>query len=149
MKGIDIFMDNELYILNSINKGIKMGMDSISTIAEKVGDGNFKDDLLFQYDKYNDILNKVNAELKNHNDFPSELPPMQKVMGYFDIQLSTINDKSNSHIAEMLIKGTNMGIIEGVKLKNQNPTASEPIQNILDEFIKFQENNVEKLKKYL
>ena len=28
-------MDNELYILNSINKGIKMGMDSISTIAEK------------------------------------------------------------------------------------------------------------------
>ena len=142
-------MNNEVYILNEINKGIKMGMDSISTIAEKVGDGNFKDDLLFQYDKYNDILNKVNAELKNHNDFPAELPPIQKVMGYVDIQLSTINDKSNSHIAEMLIKGTNMGIIEGVKLKNQNPTASEPVKNILDEFIKFQENNVEKLKKYL
>ncbi len=142
-------MNNELYILNEVNKGIKMGMDSISTIAEKVGDGNFKDDLLFQYDKYNDILNKVNAELKNYNDFPSELPPMQKIMGYVDIQVSTLNDKSNSHIAEMLIKGTNMGIIEGVKLKNQNPTTSEPVQNILDEFIKFQENNVEKLKKYL
>lgn len=142
-------MNNEVYILNEINKGIKMGMDSISTIAEKVGDGNFKDDLLFQYDKYNDILNKVNSELKNYNDFPAELPPMQKVMGYVDIQVSTINDKSNSHIAEMLIKGTNMGIIEGVKLKNQNPTASEPVKNILDEFIKFQENNVEKLKKYL
>lgn len=142
-------MNNEVYILNEINKGIKMGMDSISTIAEKVGDGNFKDDLLFQYDKYNDILNKVNSELKNYNDFPAELPPMQKIMGYVDIQVSTINDKSNSHIAEMLIKGTNMGIIEGVKLKNQNPTASESVKNILDEFIKFQENNVEKLKKYL
>lgn len=142
-------MDNSQYILNEINKGIKMGMDSISTIAEKVGDGNFKDDLLFQYDKYNDILNKVNAELKNYNDFPAELPPMQKVMGYVDIQVSTLSDKSNSHIAEMLIKGTNMGIIEGVKLKNQNPDADVKIQNILDEFIKFQENNVEKLKKYL
>lgn len=142
-------MDNSQYILNEINKGIKMGMDSISTIAEKVGDGNFKDDLLFQYDKYNDILNKVNAELKNYNDFPAELPPMQKVMGYVDIQVSTLSDKSNSHIAEMLIKGTNMGIIDGVKLKNQNPDADVKIQNILDEFIKFQENNVEKLKKYL
>jgi len=142
-------MDNGQYILNEINKGIKMGMDSISTITEKVGDGNFKDDLLFQYDKYNDILNKVNAELKNYNDFPAELPPMQKMMGYVDIQMSTITDKSNSHIAEMLIKGTNMGIIEGVKLKNQNPNADTKIQNILDEFIKFQENNVEKLKKYL
>lgn len=142
-------MDNPQYILNEINKGIKMGMDSISTISEKVGDNNFKDDLLFQYDKYNEILNRVNSELKNYDDFPKELPPMQKAMGYIDIQMSTLNDKSNSNIAEMLIKGTNMGIIEGVKLKNRNPDINPTISNILDDFIQFQENNVEKLKKYL
>ena len=61
--------------------------------------------------------------------------------------MSTINDKSNSHIAEMLIKGTNMGIIEGVKLKNQNPDANQTTQKILDDFIQFQENTIEKLKK--
>lgn len=142
-------MDNPQYVLNELNKGIKMGMDSISTIAEKVEDNIFKDDLLFQYDKYNQILNKVNSELKNYDDFPKELPPMQKTMGYIDIQMSTLNDKSNSHIAEMLIKGTNMGIIKGVKLKNRNPDIDPNISNILDDFIKFQENNVEKLKKYL
>ena len=63
-------MDNPQYILNEVNKGIKMGMDSISTISEKVGDNQFKDDLLFQYDKYNEILNRVNSELKNYDDFP-------------------------------------------------------------------------------
>lgn len=31
-------MDNSEYILNEVNKGIKMGMDSISTISEKVTD---------------------------------------------------------------------------------------------------------------
>lgn len=142
-------MDNPQYILNEVNKGIKMGMDSISTISEKVGDNQFKDDLLFQYDKYNEILNRVNSELKNYDDFPKELPPMQKTMGYIDIQMSTLTDKSNSHIAEMLIKGTNMGIIEGVKLKNHNPEVEPIISNILDDFIRFQENNVEQLKKYL
>lgn len=142
-------MDNPQYVLNEINKGIKMGMDSISTISEKVGDNNFKDDLLFQYDKYNEILNRVNSELKNYDDFPKELPPIQKTIGFIDIQISTLNDKSNSHIAEMLIKGTNMGIIEGVKLKNRNPDIEPNISNILDDFIQFQENNVEKLKKYL
>mgnify|MGYP000369295887 CR=1 FL=1 len=142
-------MDSPQYVLNEINKGIKMGMDSISTISEKVGDNNFKDDLLFQYDKYNEILNRVNSELKNYDDFPKELPPIQKTMGFIDIQISTLNDKSNSHIAEMLIKGTNMGIIEGVKLKNRNPDIEPNISNILDDFIQFQENNVEKLKKYL
>lgn len=142
-------MDNPQYILNEVNKGIKMGMDSISTISEKVGDNQFKDDLLFQYDKYNEILNRVNSELKNYDNFPKELPPMQKTMGYIDIQMSTLTDKSNSHIAEMLIKGTNMGIIEGVKLKNHNPEVEPTISNILDDFIRFQENNVEQLKKYL
>lgn len=142
-------MDNPQYILNEINKGIKMGMDSISTVSEKVGDKNLKDELLFQYDKYNEILNSVNSELRNYNDFPKELPPMQKTMGYIEIQMNTLNDKSNSHIAEMLIKGTNMGIIEGVKLKNRNPDTDSSIKNILDNFISFQENNVEQLKKYL
>ena len=142
-------MGNEQYILNTVNKGLKMGMDSISTISEKVGDENFKDDLIYQYNQYNDILNRVNAELQHFNDLPAELPPMQKVMGYMDIQMSTINDKSNSHIAEMLIKGTNMGIIEGVKLKNQNPDANQTTKKILDDFIQFQENTIEKLKKYL
>ena len=63
-------MDSPGYILNEINKGIKMGMDSISNVSEKVQDDNFKQDLKFQYDKYNDILNKVNNELSKYDDFP-------------------------------------------------------------------------------
>ena len=50
--------NNSEYILNEVNKGIKMGMDSISTISEKVQDAKFKEDLQFQYNKYNDILTK-------------------------------------------------------------------------------------------
>lgn len=142
-------MDNPQYILNQINTGIKMGMDSISNVSEKVTDENLKNDLLFQYDKYNEILNKVNSELKNYNEFPKELNPMQKAMGWMTVEWNTIDDKSDSNIAEMMLKGTNMGIIEGVRLLNNNPNTEEPIKNILNEFIKFQENNVEQLKKYL
>ncbi len=142
-------MDSPVYILNEVNKGIKMGMDSISTISEKVNDNNLRNDLEFQYNQYNDILNRVNGELQSYDDFPEDVPAMQKAMSFMDIQMSTLNDKSNSKIAEMMLKGTNMGIIEGVKLKNNNPEAPEKIQTILDDFIQFQENTVEKMKKYL
>ena len=141
-------MENEQYILNTVNKGLKMGMDSISTISEKVGDQNFKDDLIYQYNQYNDILNRVNTELQNFNDLPSELPPMQKFMGYMDIQISTINDKSNSHIAEMLIKGTNMGIIEGRKLLNHK-SPDPKVYDLIKEYVAMQEESVENLKKFL
>lgn len=142
-------MGNEQYILNTINKGIKMGMDSISTVSEKVQDDRFKKDLKYQYDKYNEILNKVNDELDNYNDFPKELNPMQKAMGWMSIQFNTLDDKSNSKISEMMLQGINMGIIEGVKLLNHNPDTDENIKNILCEFISFQENTAEQLKKYL
>ena len=142
-------MDNPEYILNEINKGIKMGMDSINHVTDKVQDKEFKDLLLHEYDRYNSILNRVNSELKNYGDLPKEVPPVQKMMGYMDVEVSTMTDKSNSKIAEMMLKGTNMGIIEGVKLKNRNPDLDNTIKGILDDFIAFQENNVEDLKKYL
>lgn len=142
-------MDTNCYILNEINKGIKMGMDSISNVSEKVQDDRFKQDLKYQYDEYNKILNKVNNELTNYDDFPKELNPMQKAMGWMSVEFNTMTDQSNSKIAEMMIKGTNMGIIEGVKLLNQNPDADENVRNIVDGFVHFQENTIEQLKKYL
>ena len=142
-------MNRPEYILNEINKGIKMGMDSISSIAEKVTDDQLKDDLQSEYNQYNAILNDVNAQLGKYEEFPKELNPAQKMMGWFDIQMSTLTDNSDSKIAEMLIKGTNMGIIEGVKLLNNNPETTPEIKNILTNFIQFHENNVERLKKYL
>ena len=142
-------MDTNRYILNELNKGIKMGMDSISNVSQKVQDDRFKQDLKYQYDEYNKILNEVNNELTNYDDFPKELNPMQKAMGWMGVEMNTLNDKSNSKIAELMIQGTNMGIIEGVKLLNQNPDADKEVKDTLNKFIKFQENTVEQLKKYL
>lgn len=142
-------MSNEIYVLNEVNKGIKMGMDSISNVAEKIQDDKFKNDLKYQYDKYNEILNQITNELGNYDDFPKELNPMQKAMGWMSVQFNTMDDKSNSKIAEMMLQGTNMGIIEGVKLRNQNPDLDNNVKNILDNFIQFQENTIEQLKQYL
>ena len=142
-------MDNNRYILNELNKGIKMGMDSIYNVSEKVQDDRFKQDLKYQYDEYNKILNEVNDELTKFDDFPKEINPMQKAMSWMGVEMNTMMDKSNSKIAELMIQGTNMGIIEGVKLLNQNPDADEEVKNVLNKFIKFQENTIEQLKKYL
>lgn len=142
-------MDNNAYVLNEVNKGIKMGMDSISNVSEKVQEQNFKEDLQYQYNKYNEVLNKVNNKLTDYGNFPKELNPMQKAMGWMSVEFNTLDDKSNSKISEMMIKGTNMGIIEGVKLLNNYTDIDTNVKDILNEFVKVQENNIERLKKFL
>ena len=136
-------------ILDEIHKGAKMGMDSISFVSEKVGDENFKDNLSYQYNLYGDILDQVNDVYKKYGDIPDDNNVMAQTMAWTGIQMNTIKDKSNSHIADMLIQGTTMGIIEGRKLLNNNPNADKQVIQILDNFVKMQENNVEKLKTFL
>lgn len=138
-----------MHILDEIHKGAKMGMDSISFISEKVGDVNFKDNLSYQYNLYSDVLEQVNDVYIKYGDIPNDNSFMTQTMTWTGIQMNTLKDKSNSHIADMLIQGTTMGIIEGRKLLNNNPDADKEIVNILDNFVKMQENNVEKLKTFL
>ena len=141
--------NTNLYVLNEIHKGAKMGMDSISTVSEKVSEPNFKDNLSFQYTQYGDILDSINEIYKKYGNIPKDDNPMASVMSWTGIQMNTLTDKSNSHIADMLIQGTTMGIIEGRKLLNQNPNIDEEVRQVLDTFVKMQENNVEKLKTFL
>ena len=116
---------DDLTILNEIHKGVTMGMASIETISEKVGDQNFKDNLSYQYNRYRDTLDKVNAKFEEAGEIPDDTPINVKIMGWTGIQLNTITNKSNSQISEILIQGNDMGIIKAVKLLNQNPQASD------------------------
>ena len=59
-----------------------------------------------------------------------------------------MND-TTSKLAELLMQGTNMGIIEGRRLLNQNSVLESDVENILNDFIVMQEDSVETLKKYL
>ena len=61
----------------------------------------------------------------------------------------TISDKSNSHIAEIMIQGGDMGIIECQKLLNHNTKADETVKSILNNFMTMQKNNIEKMKTFL
>lgn len=144
-------MDNNinLTILNEISKAAKMGMESISFVMQKVGDENMKENLSTQYSQYGKIADRVNTEFEKYGEVPDESSFGTKMMSYIGTELNTIKDKSNSHIAEIMIQGGNMGIIECQKLLNHNPQADEPVKNILNDFVTMQKNNIEKMKVFL
>lgn len=143
--------NNELTVLDEVNKGATMGMDAIEFISKKVGDENFKNVLDIEYNKYKDISRRVNDLYLNYTSKkePHETSGMNKVMTWWGVQMNTMSDKSNSNLSELLLNGTNMGIIEGRRLLNQNPNINKDIHSLLADFVKMQEDSVEKLKSYL
>lgn len=144
-------MDNQnLNILDEINKGATMGMDAISYVSEKVSDNSFRKVLDTEYKKYKKISERVNNLYSNYSSKePHETTPMNKMMTWYGIQMRTITDDTTSKLSELLMQGTNMGIIEGRRLINQNQNAENNVKNILNDFVVMQEDSVETLKKYL
>ena len=144
-------MKNEnLNILDEVNKGATMGMDAISYVSEKASDCRFKEVLDVEYNKYKEISKKVNNLYSNYSDKePHETNTMNKMMTWYGIQMKTMTDNTTSKLSELLMHGTNMGIIEGRRLINQNDDAAQDVKDILHEFVTMQEDSVETLKKYL
>lgn len=144
-------MENQnLNILDEVNKGSTMGMDAISYVSEKVVDDDFKEVLDTEYNKYKDISNRVNNLYDNYSSKePHETNAMNKMMTWYGIQMKTMVDDSTSKLSELLMQGTNMGIIEGRRLLNQNQNIEPDVKNILNDFVVMQEDSVETLKKYL
>ncbi|MDE5630162.1 MAG: hypothetical protein K2I70_01030, partial [Bacilli bacterium] len=102
-----------------------------------------------QVDYYKSITNKVLELYPEYSEKePHETSAMNKAMTWWGIEMQTIMDDSDEKIAELLVKGTNMGIIEGRKLLNHKDTDPD-VEDLIEEYIEVQEEIVEKLKKFL
>ncbi len=143
--------NNNLNVLDEVNKGATMGMDAISMINEKTHDAKLKETLQVEFNKYNKISERVN---NLYSQFTTEKKPhetnkMNKMMTWYGIQMKTITDDTPSKLSELLMQGTNMGIIEGRRLLNHNQRIDDNVKNILNDFVSMQEDSVETLKKFL
>ena len=139
----------EIEILKEINKDAKMGMDSITMVNEKVQDENFRKLLDNQHNEYQNIFDRTHELLVQNNEDMKDVPSMQKAMAWTGIQMNTMNDKSNSKLSELLIQGNDMGVIKGTKLLNESSFTTPEIENLLSDFVRLQEKNIDDLKKFL
>lgn len=139
-------------VLDEVNKGCAMGMDAIKDILPKVSSEKFKTVLDGEYDKYKKIHKRIEDIYTNYApsyEEPTETTKMNKFMTEMMVNMKTISDNSDSKLAELLMQGTNMGIIEGKRLLNHKKDIDEGVANILKDFVDMQEDSIETLKKYL
>ena len=59
-----------------------------------------------------------------------------------------MKDKTTSHIAELLVQGTNMGIIEGRRILNRK-NLNEEVNDLISKYVSMQEKYLDSLKEFL
>lgn len=137
-------------VLDELNKGCAMGMDALRDILDKVEDKKFKKVLEGEFDKYKEIHHRIESKYEDFSrEEPTETSAMNKMMTSWMTEMKLMKDNSDSKIAELLLQGTNMGIIEGKKLLNHKEKLDKEVETILKDFIDMQEHSVEIYKEYL
>ncbi len=142
-------MKEDINALDEIHKGACMGKDAIDFVLDKVEDKNLIKELKREYKDYSAIEEKIDKIYQKYSDKdPHSTSAMTKAMTWSGIEMKTMTDKSTSKIAELLLQGVNMGIIEGRKILN-NKELNNEVHDIASTYVNMQEKSVEELKKFL
>ena len=139
----------DINALDEIHKGSCMGVDAISFILSKVEDSNFKKLLQKQYKSYKEICKRIEDIYPKYNEGkPHSTSMPEKVMTDWMVNMKTMIDKTTSHLAELLVQGTNMGIIEGRRILNKK-NLNEEVNSLVEKYVDMQEIYLNDLKEYL
>ena len=142
-------MNGNSELLNFIYQNSQMGVDTIEQLIGIVEDEEFKKQLESQFNEYKEIHSAAKSMLNKNGYDEKGIGAFEKIRTYLMINMQTLTDKTTSHISEMLIIGSNMGVINAVKNIKKYKDAEPDINSLMERLLKFEENNIQKLKEFL
>lgn len=131
-------------LLQEVYRTARMGIDSIEAVKKIDGGGPINDVINRQRAGYVKISDKAEKVAFDHSWELSPTPVMDKAMLWGGVMMNSLTDKSTSKLAEMLIQGTNMGII--ALTKALNAYSEDENQDLANELLHQFNDNLTELK---
>lgn len=142
-------MNGNAELLNFIYQNSQMGVDTINQLIGITEDENFKKYLNSQLNEYREIHTTAKSLLNQNGYDEKGISAFEQIKTYLMINMQTLTDKTPSHISEMLIIGSNMGVIDAVKNIKRYQEAEREIVGLMEKLLRFEENNIQQLKSFL
>ncbi len=142
-------MDTNIEFLNYIYQNAEMGKNIISQLIKIAEDVPFKQQLESQFREYNEIFDIASNKIQEANKTSKGIADFAKFTTYLMINFKTMTKKTPSHIAEMLIQGSTMGIVDVTKKLKEYKEADKDISALANRLLVFEQQNVEEMKKFL
>ena len=136
--------------LAEIYRNAQLALQSISDILPQVEEVTIRNELTAQHEEYEHISAKAAMLAKDMGLELKEPNPIKKAMMWGSIKMNSMADNSPSHIADMMVQGTVMGITTLQTTRNElSDDENGEIVKLLDEMIEKEEEFEKKWKTYL
>lgn len=142
-------MNDNVKLLNFIYQNSQMGVETIEQLEKIVEDKDFKRYLKEKYEGYCKIHKDAKEKLNSHGYDERGIGSFEKIRTYLMLNMQTLTDKSTSHIAEMMMIGSTMGIINAIRNIADYNHAKKDIIKLMETLKAFEEKSYGDLQKFI
>lgn len=136
-------------LLEEVYRATQMGLEGIRAVTPKIEDTQLKKEIRREEAVYQKFVSRAEEMLAAKSAIPQTHDGVKKAMLWGSVQMNTLMDSSPEHMAELLINGTTMGIVDMTKKISELGDSDAGARRLAEDFINFEEKSVEQLKKYL
>lgn len=143
-----LIMTDDQKLLKEINKTAVTGLSALNALLPVVKKTPIKQTLTDQIQRYEIFHQKAKDALESQN-MPEESNGMLNQLNKMNIKMQARMNSTPTHIASMMIQGSDMGVIALQKARNHTPNANYEHKKLADEMLDFEKETIEAYKKYL
>lgn len=127
----------------------KMGKDSVSMLMKKTDDAPMRRELMREMSEYAASEARAKRMLFETCGKRGPVHPIAQAGAWLGIQMETLRDRTPSHLADTLIQGSTMGVIDMTRARARCPEADPGAHQLANEFLKNGQESIERLKRFL
>ncbi len=142
----DFFLETNLEVLKYIYKNASMGIVGIDLVLKKCKVKKFCTLITMQKEEYEYISNQAKLLIEALGHKANKISMKDKIISNFMINAKIKDEKDASVIAQMLLKGTNMGVLDITKRLNNYKITDRKVKQLAKTLKQILENNLEELK---
>ncbi len=122
-------------LLRECDAGIRMGVDSINEVLDKVKGDALRDVLTRCREEHESLGDEVRSLLDEYRDEGKKPNPMARSMSWIKTNVEIAMDRSDETIASLMTDGCNMGVKSLSRYLNQYAAADERSKSIAKRLI--------------
>jgi len=135
-------------LLGEMYRNVTMGSENLASVVSKISEKAMLTGVTTQLEGYADFTKRTEQLMQEQSMTPKKPSKMKKLMARSGIMMGTMFDSSDGHIADMIIKGTQMGADELEVSLITLDSADQAAKSLCREIVDFERSQAEKMREF-
>lgn len=141
--------DKTTELFRKIYKNAAMGKGTTEHLLKTRRGKEMTECLKRQHAEYTAICRNAATELALRGEKANGLSGMEKARTDGAVSLNLLFRNTDSHVAQMMITGSAMGMVNAEKELHKHPTAHESAKKLMTRLSDFEKDTIEQMKPFL